>query len=98
MLLAAGCATFDEPLARHLQSSSTPLRECAQWFAMLDSEIDAAGVRDAQHARMRGFPYLRADRLLASLRGRAAERPDSLAAFAERLRALDYEARRHEID
>src|SRR5262245_45486971 len=56
------------------------------------------GTRDAQYARMPGFPYLRVDRLLASLRERAAERPDTIATFAQRLRALDYDARRHEVD
>ena len=98
MLLAAGCATFEDPLARHLESSSAPLRECARWFGTLDDATDAAGVRDAQYARVGGFPYLRVDRLLASLRSRAADRPDALAAYAERLRALDYDARRHEIE
>jgi hypothetical protein len=96
LLLAAGCATFEDRLAGHLQSPS--LRECAQWFVMLDERVDSAGVRDAQHARVAGFPYLRVDRLLASLSGRAAERPDTLVTLAGRMRALDYEARRHEVD
>jgi len=96
LLLAAGCATFDDRLAGHLQSPS--LRECAQWFVTLDERVDAAGVRDAQHARVAGFPYLRVDRLLASLRAQAAERLDTLAALAARMRALDYDARRREID
>ena len=96
LLLAAGCATFDDRLAGHLQSPA--LRECAQWFAALDERVDAAGVRDAQHARVAGFPYLRVDRLLASLSGRAAERPDTLVTLAGRMRALDYDARRHEVD
>jgi len=96
LLLAAGCATFEDRLAGHLQSPS--LRECAQWFVTLDARVDAAGVRDAQHARVAGFPYLRVDRLLASLRERAAERSHTLATLAGRMRALDYDARRHEVD
>ncbi|HUQ24792.1 MAG TPA: hypothetical protein VM140_03915, partial [Burkholderiales bacterium] len=96
ILLAAGCATFDDQLASHLQSPS--LRECAQWFVALDERVEAAGVRDAQYARAPGFPYLRVDRLLASLRERAAERPDTLAVLAQRMRALDYDARRQEVD
>ena len=96
LLLAAGCATFEDRLAGHLQSPS--LRECAQWFVMLDERVDAAGVRDAQHARVAGFPYLRVDRLLASLREQAAKRPDTLATLAGRMRALDNDARRHEVD
>lgn len=95
ILLAAGCATFDDQLASHLRSPA--LRECAQWFVALDERVDAAGVRDAQYARAKGFPYLRVDRLLASLRDRAAERPDTLAVLAQRMRALDYDARRYEV-
>ena len=90
LLLAAGCATVDQRVA-----SRSP---CQEWFIALDDRVDAAGVRDAQYTRMPGFPYLRTDRLLASLRDKAAERPDTLATFAQRLRALDYEARRYEID
>jgi hypothetical protein len=97
ILFTAGCATLDhDQLAGHLESPS--LRECAQWFVALDGRIDAAGVRDAQYARVPGFPYLRVDRLLASLRERAAQRPEALATFAQRMLALDYEARRHEIE
>jgi len=96
ILLAAGCATFDDQLAGHLQSPSD--RECAEWFVALDERVDSAGVRDAQYTRVSGFPYLRVDRLLASLRGRAAERPELLATLAQRMRGLDYDARRHEID
>jgi len=95
-LLASGCATFDGQLASHLESPQ--LRDCAQWFVALDERVAAAGTGDAQYTRMPGFPYLRTDRLLASLRERAVERPDTIATFAERLRALDYDARRHEID
>jgi hypothetical protein len=96
ILLASGCATFDDQLASHLESPQ--LRECAQWFIALDERIASAGTQDAQYTRMPGFPYLRVDRALASLRGRAAERPDTIATFAQRLRALDYDARLHEID
>src|SRR5688500_20215009 len=96
-LLVAGCATLDDRLATHLESGSTEVRECAQWYRALDAEIDAAGVRDAQYARVPGFPHLRVDRLHASLRGRAAEDTAALHTFAERLAELDLESRRHEI-
>ena len=66
-----------------LQSPSPQVRECAQWFHALDGEIDAAGVR--------------VDRLLASLRDRAARSEAALHAYAERLLELDLESRRHEI-
>jgi hypothetical protein len=90
LLFAAGCATLDGQTA-----SDSP---CREWFGELDAKVAAADVRDAQSSRVEGFPWLRADRLLVSLRDKAAERPDTLAAFAQRLRALDDDARRHEID
>lgn len=84
-LSAAACATL-EP-ARPPQ-----LRECADFFARLDALAAEAGVRDAQDARVPGFPYLRVNRLIASYR--AEESPRELA---DRMRALDLRARRHEL-
>jgi 8-oxo-dGTP pyrophosphatase MutT (NUDIX family) len=96
-LLAAGCATGSGELAPHLRSGAPEVRECAAWYQALDSEIDAAGVRNAQDARVSGFPHLRVNRFLAALRARAAENDRTLRAYLERLTELDQEARRHEI-
>jgi hypothetical protein len=96
-LLVAGCASVDDRLAAHLETGSSEVRECAQWYRALDAEIDTAGVRDAQYTRVPGFPHLRVDRLHAALRDRAAESDPALRAFAERLAELDLESRRHEI-
>jgi hypothetical protein len=90
--LAAGCASLQD------QYPSPRARECAQWYQALDEATDAAGVRDAQYTRVAGFPYLRVDRMLASLRSRAAASEPALQAFAERLLELDLESRRYEID
>ena len=95
---AAGCATPPGPFGSHLESQSAPLRECAEWFQALDAEVDAAGVRDAQYARVPGFPYLRADRMAAALRASAAQSDAGLRAFFERLLELDLESRRYEIE
>lgn len=84
-LLAAACATLEPARA-------PDLRECAEFFAQLDARVDEAGVRDAQATRVRGFPYLRVSRLLASYRDEEAPR-----ALARRMQALDLEARRHEL-
>lgn len=93
----AGCAALDAPLAPHLETAASDVRECADWYRALDAEIDAAGVRDAQYARVPGFPHLRVDRALASLRSRAARSEQAMRAFAEHLGELDLEARRHEV-
>ena len=93
----AGCATLDQVPSAHVHSSVQPLRECAQWYQGLDADIDSAGVRDAQDARIGGFPYLRIDRLLASFRETAAADDSQLRALVERMRRLDRTARRVEV-
>jgi hypothetical protein len=96
----AACATLGEqqPFEAHLGSQAAAVRECAEWYRALDGAVEAAGVRDAQYARLPGFPYLRVDRPHASLRDRAAKSEAALQLFAERLLELDIESRRYEID
>ncbi len=96
-LLAGGCATLEAPFDAHLASETPQVRECAEWFRMLDERVAAAGVRDAQDARVAGFPYLRVSRLLAALRPAAMSSEAALSALADRMLALDLEARRYEI-
>lgn len=96
-LLAAGCATGPAALAPHLEAGAPEVRECAHWYQALDAEIDAGGVRDAQAARLAGFPHLRVDRTLAGLRARASKSAPELRAYAERLAELDLAGRVHEI-
>ena len=96
-MLAAGCATLDAPFTGHLESPAPQVRECAEWFRMLDARVEEAGVRDAQETRLAGFPYLRANRLLAALRPIAESSEAALHALADRMLALDLEARRYEI-
>jgi hypothetical protein len=87
-LLAAACATLERP---------PQLRDCAEWFHALDAQVDAAGVRDVQEARIAGHPYARVNRLLASFRDRAMRDESALQALLDRMQALDLAARRHEI-
>jgi hypothetical protein len=92
----AGCATLERPFSDHLEAAALPVRDCASWFAALDEAVDGAGVRDAQEARIPGFPYLRVNRFLSAVRSRA--RSDAgMQAFSSRLAALDYDARKAEI-
>lgn len=96
-LLAAACATLETDPSAHLGSAAPELRDCAAWFRELDARVDAAGVRDAQAARLPGFPYLRVNRLLASFRDEAAADEPALHALVDRMQDLDQEARRHEV-
>ncbi|MEO8142896.1 MAG: hypothetical protein ABI654_01665 [Betaproteobacteria bacterium] len=97
ILLAAGCATLDAPFRDHLASEVPQVRDCAEWYRLLDERVDLARVRDAQDARVPGFPYLRVSRLLAALRPLARSNEYALQALADRMLALDLAARGHEI-
>lgn len=96
-LALAGCAAVEQPLRGNLEAPSEVVRGCAAWFESLDGEVVRARVRDAQDAPIAGFPYLRASRLLVSLRDAAGVDQRALHAWADRLLALDVAARRHEI-
>ena len=96
-LAAAGCATLEQPISGHRDSASPAVRECAGWFAALDAAVDEASVRDAQEARIPGFPYLRVNRFLAAMRGEAAAHERALQDWVGRLLELDRAARRVEI-
>lgn len=91
-----GCASL-APSDPFLESGAEPVAECARWYQALDRETESAGVRDAQYARVDGFPYLRVDRLHAALRGRASSSEVALQAFGDALLELDLASRRHEI-
>ena len=91
-----GCATLERPFSDHLESATISVRDCAEWFAALDRAVDDAGVRDAQETRIPGFPYLRANRFLGALKHRSGT-DAGMQAYALRLAALDYEARKAEI-
>jgi len=95
--LVAGCATLDAPFGAHLASEAPHVRGCAEWFVALDERVAAAGTRDAQDSPVAGFPYLRVSRLLAALRPVAGSNEQALRALADRMLALDREARGYEI-
>ena len=95
LLALGGCASV-EPFGSHLASPSPQVRECAEWYRGLDEHTDQAGVRDAQDARVAGFPYLRVNRLLAATRP-GARSEQAQDALGERMLQLDLEARRFEL-
>lgn len=69
---------------------------CSAFFAALDAAVDGAGVRDAQDSPIAGFAYLRVSRLAAAERPASADDEVALKAWADGLRRLDAQARRHE--
>jgi hypothetical protein len=90
-----GCATA--PPEPEVAFAAQPrLAECTTLFGGLDQLVHDNGVADVQAARIRGFPFLRVNRFLASY---AADLNNNVAfaAWVERLRRLDQEGREAEI-
>jgi len=100
LLVVAGCATLDPyaaaPISDHL-ARTDEIGDCARLFRDTDTNIDRAGVRDAQAPRVPGFPYLRVDRFIESLSERAAALPSGFAPWSELMARLDRDARAVEI-
>jgi hypothetical protein len=93
-LLLNGCATSP---ARPTQiSDGGPAGNCADFFASLDQQVAKAGMMDAGVFRVKDYPYLRANRFLASFREEAMDR-QAFSAWVDRMQVLDQEARSYEI-
>ncbi|HMD64033.1 MAG TPA: hypothetical protein VKF83_08685 [Stellaceae bacterium] len=86
-MFVGGCAGRDPPQGT----------DCARWFVMLDEAVERAGVHDAAAYRIPGFPYLRADRFLASFRDQVRDDPAAFSEWVDRLGALDTTARAYEL-
>jgi hypothetical protein len=74
-----GCA-----VAPRQEFAGDPVAECREVFQRVDRAVAEAGVQDGMTARVAGFPYLRADRFLASYAAQALGEPQ----FAEWMRRL----------
>jgi hypothetical protein len=95
--LLGGCTTMAPPVARPTGEDATRTQACTEWIERLDAAIDAAGVRDGQAHRIGGLPTLRVDRFSAALQDRSGASEEAFVAWIARLRALDAEARNHEL-
>jgi hypothetical protein len=71
--------------------------DCERWLERLDEQVDAYAVRDGGAARLRGWRFLRVDRLQSSYRHEASANEDAWTAWGRRLMALDQVARTAEI-
>ncbi len=88
LAMLAGCAA-PAPKRPDLNAQET---ECLDFFDSADTTVRESGVRDAESVRIRGFPYLRADRLLASM-GQEPLDAAQFEAWLDWLERLDREAR-----
>lgn len=99
LLLATACSTqkLVIPQASSVYQKETgEIQDCAELFVEFDELVRKQGVMDVQASRIEGFPYLRADRFLASFKSRL-QQDEALHLWLERLRELDYEARLIEL-
>lgn len=95
-LFLAGCATIPLPTRSHHTGKDGPLGDCADFFGDLDREVRHAGVIDSGYFRVKGYPYLRIDRFLASFRGEVGQGA-SFDAWLNQMQILDRKARSFEI-
>lgn len=97
MLMAAGCATVQQPQRQNLSSDDDRLRDCAQGFKQFDLAVARGGVTDIAARRVAGFPYLRTDRFTAAFAQAAISDARVRQAWIDRMRDLDTAGRRVEI-
>ncbi|MBW2412271.1 MAG: hypothetical protein JRF72_20925, partial [Deltaproteobacteria bacterium] len=92
-IISQGCANL---ASRQFVQESQRSPQYQQFFNELDRTVDEAGVRDASGARVDGFPYLRANRFLASFKDEL-DGEDQKQEWVHRLQQLDLESRQKEI-
>jgi hypothetical protein len=94
--LFSGCAMLPVPTRSDRISETGALGSCADFFALLDKSAEEAAVLDPGVFRVKGYPYLRVNRFVASFRDEVDD-PAAFAAWTDRMQALDQNARRYEI-
>jgi hypothetical protein len=95
-LLLAGCVIIPAPAKSDRIGESGRLGACAEFFEFLDNRASASQTLDPGAFRVEGYPYLRANRFLASFPEAAADKA-AFAAWVDRMQAFDQEARQFEI-
>lgn len=92
----AGCATWPKPtLSVHVDDSS-PVGTCADFFAQLDQWTVMDEAVDSGTARIESYPYLRANRFIASFQ-EDVEDDSAFLTWIDRMQQLDQRARQSEI-
>lgn len=95
LMIASGCVSRPVPgTTVSVLSADAPV--CAAFFDELERQIADANALNAGAVRIPGYPFLRTNRLLASLAPSAVD-PAHARALIEHLRTLDMSYRRHEI-
>jgi len=95
-MLFSGCATWPAPTRSMTENYQGAAGQCAVFFASLDERVVKENAVDGGYARVRHFPYLRADRFIASFAGEIDD-GQAFGAWIDRMQALDRRARAAEI-
>jgi hypothetical protein len=95
-LLLAGCVIIPAPTRSNRIGESGRLGACAEFFEFLDNRASESQALDPGAFKVEGYPYLRANRFLASFPEEVADKA-AFAAWVDRMQALDQEARQFEI-
>ncbi|MGD8264902.1 MAG: hypothetical protein PVJ22_21245, partial [Desulfobacterales bacterium] len=66
VFVLAGCAMLPLPTRSDRIGETGSLGSCADFFASLDKRTEEAGVIDPGVFRVKNYPYLRANRFIAS--------------------------------
>ena len=93
IIVAQGCASR---VSYRFENNSQRPPESARFFLELDSAVDASGVGNGAYFRVSGFPYLRADRFLVSLKDRLGNDVQKMQ-WVRLMQQLDIAARKAEI-
>ena len=93
LLTSAGCAAMQ--IQSFVVDAQRPM-DAARFLEALDETVRKSAAEDASSFRIHGFPYLRTNRFLASLKNKITT-DEQRTLWVERLRRLDLEARQREI-
>jgi hypothetical protein len=94
LLFSQGCANL---ASRQFVSNSERPSQYQKFFDELDHTVADAGARDASGFTVEGFPYLRANRFLASFKDELSAE-DQKQEWVYRMQQMDLESRRKEIN
>ncbi|MDX8410496.1 MAG: hypothetical protein R8K46_01295 [Mariprofundaceae bacterium] len=94
--LLAACATLQAPLPIAADTDAGQYQRCADFFSAFDRATRMNGTRDAQAAAIEDFPYLRADRFLASF-SRQEMNDMAFQTWVDQLQQFDTQARNIEM-
>ena len=93
LILILGCSTL---LEHRIPSLLQRPEECQEFLNHLDEKVKEAGVRDASSYPVSGFPYLRTNRFLSSLKKNLKDHQER-EQWVRWMQQLDLESRKKEI-